>query len=813
MASESPEPHNRGERWSEVITLRVILRDGRVADVREATGSPAERSMLKDLFQGVSQTSLYYRFFHAVREVDDKTIAEMLASDLPDKYALLLISGDTIIGISHFMRTDQEGAEIDFVVDERFHGYGIGTLLLEEMADVAWRYGLRRFEAYVLQENQKMIQLFRNSGFEVQHHYDPGDYTAVRMVLPLAETERGRALRDTREQMATAASLRPFLHPQTVAVIGASRDPSHLGHVVFRHIVESGFSGTVYPVNPSARAVAGVRAYPRLDDLPEAVDLALLAVPAPQVRQIVDQCIEAHVGAVAILSAGFSDTGAASAQQELAHRLREAGIRLLGPNCFGLLTTSQASPLNASFAPTMPRRGNLAIASQSGALGVAILDYASRLGVGVSSFVSMGNKADVSGNDLLQYWESDPETSLIALYLESFGNPRKFTRICRRLTPVKPVLVVKSARTRGGAAVSEYGAEPRDRVFEGLFRQAGIVRADTLEELFDVAALLDGAILPQGGRIAVVTNSAGGAVITVDSLPKEGLELALPPIDLGFEALADGYRKALPALLRSPDVDAVIVLFIPVGMSQSDEVARKVAEAVEEVAQEQGGPAKPIVANFLLPMDGKAPLGWIDTSCQRIPVYPFPERAVRALGQAVRYARFRNQPRGRIPDLENCDTEAARDLLRGRVPAGAALEQPEVLADVLQHLGLAVGREGAESGTFCARISIAQDPLFGPIMAIEPASRNRAAPLERIVPLTDRDAQALARRCLHAIGQEDDQQVEEALSNLLLRLSRLADEAPEMAAMEILVHFTSPGFTATPQQLRLAPAGEPAPGD
>ena len=764
--------------------------------------------MLHALFQGVSQTSLYYRFFHAVREVDDSKIAEMLQSDLPDKYALLLISGDTIIGISHFLRTDDEGAEIDFFVDERFHGYGIGTLLLEEMADVAWRYGLRRFEAYVLQENQKMIQVFRNSGFEVQHHYDPDDYTAVRMVLPLAETERSRALRDTREQMATAASLRPFLNPQTVAVIGASRDPSHLGHLVFRHIVESGFTGTVYPVNPSARAVAGVRAFPQLRDLPEAVDLALLVLPAMQVREIVSQCIEAHVGSVAILSAGFADAGAVSEQQELAHRLREAGIRLLGPNCFGLLTTTPSAPLNASFAPVLPRRGRMAIASQSGALGVAILDYASRMGVGVSSFVSMGNKADVSGNDLLQYWETDPETSLIALYLESFGNPRKFTRICRRLTREKPVLVVKSARTRGGAAVSEFGGEPRDRIFEGLFRQAGIIRADTLEELFDVAALLDGSPLPAGGRVAVVTNSAGGAVLTVDGLPKEGLELAVPPIDLGFEALADGYRKVLPEVLRNPDVDAVIVLFIPVGMSQSDEVARSIADAVQGVVAESGGTTKPIVANFLLPLDGKVPLGWIDTCCQRIPVYPFPERAVRALGKVVRYARVRNQPHGRIPDLQGCDAASARDLLRQRVAAGGEGDLRELAGAVLTHLGLPAGAGSEDAAGPRVRVLITQDSLFGPIIAVEPVVRSQTAALERIVPLTDRDAQALARRSLHALGMEGDDAAEERLGDALLRLSRLADEAPEVAEMDVVIDIGGQILSCAPRALRLTPAVE-----
>ena len=756
--------------------------------------------MLRELFRGVSATSLYYRFFHAVRGVDDAKIAEMLLSRLPDTFAMLCISGDAIIGISHFLRTDPEAAEVDFVVDERFHGYGIGTLLLEEMAQVAWREGLRRFEAYVLQENVKMIEVFRNSGFEVHQHYDPGDYSTVRMVLPLAETERGRALHDAREQMAAAASLRPFLHPETVAVVGASRDPTHLGHALLRHILESGYTGAVYPVNPSAHAVAGVRAYARLADVPEHVDLALLLVPAAQVQDLVTECIEAKVGGVAVLSAAFGEAEERLLERKIAERLREAGIRLLGPNCFGLLSTSQEVPLNASFAPAMPSRGRLAVASQSGALGVAILDYASRMGLGVSSFVSLGNKADISGNDLLQYWEKDPDTSLVALYLESFGNPRKFTRICRRLTREKPVLVVKGARTEEGAAVSEAGDAPRDRTFAGLFRQAGIIRADTLEELFDVAALLDQGPLPAGGRVAVLTNSAGGAVITVDSLPREGLELARPPVDVGFDALPDRYRRALPELLRDPAVDAVIVLFIPVGRSASADVAESIAAAVAEVAAESGGATKPIVANFLLPPDGRT-FDWVETCCQRIPVYPFPERAVRALGQAVRYARHRAQPHGRIPDLAGCDAAAARDILRGQAASATPLPQEVLLHRMAHHLGLNCAADGEEGASL--RVSIAEDPHFGPTISVWAGGGVRR---ERIVPLTDLDAQALARLSLRALGAQGEDRAADALADALMRLSRLADEAPELAELTVLMEAVGEEVRCVPLHVRWSDA-------
>ncbi len=777
--------------------MRVILRDGRVADLREATGAPDEREMLKEFFRNASPTSIYYRFFHALREVDDRKIDDMLRSEQPDTYALLCVSGDEILGISHYIRTDEATAEVDFFVDERFHGFGIGTLLLDQMADVAWRHGLRTFEAYALQENQKMINLLQHSGYSVKQHFLPGDYSTLVMALPLGETERSRALRDAREQLATAASLQPFLHPKTIAVVGASRDPARLGHLVFRHVLASGFYGTVYPVNPSAHSIAGVRAYPSLAQLPEAVDLALLVVPAEKVESVVDECIAAKVGGVAILSAGLAG-GEQQRERDIAGRLRAAGIRLLGPNCFGLLTTEEASPLNASFAPALPRRGRLAIASQSGALGVAILDYASRIGVGVSSFVSMGDKTDVSGNDLLQYWEDDPDTDLVALYLESFGNPAKFSRIARRISPHKPILVVKSARTRGGAAVSGVrgGEDPRDRTYEGLFRQTGVIRADTIEELFDVAAVLAASPRPAGRRVAVVTNSAGGAVITVDELPRHGLEIVRSPIDLGFEALPSGYRRTLPDVLRDESVDAVIVLFVPVGISHGEEVAQGIAEAVREVVDE--GIRKPIVANFLLsPQDGPA-LGWIEAGEQRIPVYPFPERAVRALGQTVRYAEHHRQPTGRIPDLPGSDPARAREIVRGLV--GQTEEAaPDVAAEVLAAMGIA---QAVQPAAARLRAEIAQDALFGPVLQVEPLTPNPAETQERIIPLTDRDAAALAQICLAPFGPAAAGG-RDALADSLLRLSRLVEEVPEIAGLRVEVGVGAEGAAVGPAVLRL----------
>ncbi|BAS26134.1 bifunctional acetate--CoA ligase family protein/GNAT family N-acetyltransferase [Limnochorda pilosa] len=873
---------------------RVILRDGTVADLRPARNDHRDRSMLRELFRNASAESRYFRFFTSVGEVDAKWIEQMVTADGVSALSLVCVAGDHILGIGNYVRSEPaDTAEVAFFVDDRYHGKGLGTLLLEHLAQAAWRNGLKRFEAFVLRDNHKMMQVFHDSGFEAEERWDPkNDPRELRVVLPLGETERTRALQATREKLATAASLQPFFRPQSVAVVGASRDPDRLGHALFRHILDGGFQGTVYPVNPSARSVAAVRSYPSLKEVPEPVDLAVVVVPAAQVLAVVDEAVEAGVRGVLVTSAGFSETGAVGLELErqALHRLRDAGIRLIGPNCLGLLNTHPEVRFNASFAPTLPRRGRVAIASHSGALGIAILEYASRIGVGVSSFASLGNKPDVSGNDLLQYWADDPDTEMIILYLESFGNPRKFSRICREITPHKPILAVKGARTAAGLAVSEkrtVAVAASDVVVEGLFRQAGIIRADTLEDLFDAAALLAAGPLPEGRRVAVVTNTAGGAVITVDALPGQELELARPPIDLGFEALAEGYRAALPELLRDPDVDAVIVLFIPVGTQEEEAVAQAIVDAVQEVAGRSDlaagrerfqGIRKPIVANFLM-SPGGGPVRYLEAEGQRIPVYPFPERAVRALGAVARYAEFRRRPRGRVPDLPGADSGQARALAR-EVLAGAASPpeeglwlEPEQTAALLGAMGIRLSpdgelsvpashtaaavfeRDGNGSGEAgqpgagaseeprkapLARLAlgVAYDRLFGPVIGAQPlgvawqpgasgepgetpAAPARGAgatapperplihraPLVRITPLTDLDAHEMARAALSGFTPAVARACAEGLADLLLRLSRLAEEVPEVVEVDLPeVDLTEAHCSARGASVRVAPA-------
>ncbi len=738
--------------------------------------------MLRDLFRQASPDALYNRFFHVVKEVNEDEIDRMILANNRGK-SLVCVSQNQILGIGHYVMVSETTAEVAFFVDERIQGRGLGTLLLEHLAEMAWRRGVLQFEAYVLSENQRMLRVFQDSGYEFHEQQDSG---VIHLVLPLQQTERIHALAGAREKLATAASLRAFFEPSVVAVVGASRDSHRLGHLLLQHVLHGSFAGVVYPVNPSAHAVLGVRAYPSVKDVPEAVDLVVIVVPRELVADVARDCVEARVRGVLITSAGFSDRDDVGAQleQDVTHMLRHEGIRLVGPNSLGIINTDGKVHMNASFSPALPPKGQVAIASQSGALGIAILDYASRMGVGVSSFVSTGNKADVSSNDLLQYWEDDPATHMILLYLESFGNPRKFTRIARRITQHKPILAVKSARSPEAMIAPEVSSEHYgdDTLVKALFQQTGIIRADTLQELFDVAALFSSMPLPAGKRVQVIANASGAAVITVDALQTGGLRLAHAPIDLGFTALAPRYSEEVHKALNDPEVDAIIVVFIPVGISEAAGVSLAIRDVVA-----QNGLVKPIVANFL--MTGPGPIDYIQGKTFRIPVYPFPELAVRALVQVSRYAAYRRQPLGHLPDLERVDMTRARSLVHGWQTQTECWIGPENSFKLLEMAGLSSMREGRHETSLMMRMSVncRLDSLFGPILTARVMEESNQA-FSRLIPLTDRDALWLAHAVLK--GEEVGDDVALLVTDVLLRLSRLIDEVPEIMELtlgEILV--------------------------
>ena len=487
-----------------------------------------------------------------------------------------------------------------------------------------------------------------------------------------------------------ARSLRPLLVPRSVAVIGASRTPSSLGRRVLDALVAGGFGGPIYPVNAEADAIAGRRCFRSVRDLPPGVDLAVVAVPAPAVLTVVDEAIAAGVGALLVITAGFAEIGEAgrTLQNELVARVRRAGIRMVGPNCMGLINT--AIDLNASFSPVLPPRGPVAFSSQSGALGLTILELARDRGIGLSAFVSVGNKADVSSNDLIEYWETDPTTSVILLYLESFGNPRNFAEMARRIGRSKPIIAVKSGRTRAGlrAATSHTAAlAATDSVVDALFRSTGVIRAETIDEMFDLASCLSSQPLPKGRRVAVVTNAGGPGILAVDACERAGLSVVEfseatrgklaaflsasaslgNPVDMVASAGGDDYRRAIEVVLSGDEVDALLILYTPVDPAQSISTLSGIRAGIG--AARAAGNRKPVLACLMAEASKPKPL---EVGDERIPTYAFPENAVRALSKAASYAEWRNLPPGTLATFADAQPDVARALVAGVVAARGA---------------------------------------------------------------------------------------------------------------------------------------------
>jgi acetyl coenzyme A synthetase (ADP forming)-like protein len=495
--------------------------------------------------------------------------------------------------------------------------------------------------------------------------------------------------------------LKALFEPRSVAVVGAGRERGKIGSEVLHNILAAGFPGRVAAVHPSSAAIEGVPTFARVDLIPGDVDLVVVCVPAAEVPRVVDDCISKRVKAIVIITAGFGETGAAgrAVQSAIVSKTRAAGIRLVGPNCMGLLNTDPVQPLNATFSPVFPPAGRVAMSTQSGALGLAVIDYARELGIGLSSFVSIGNKADVSTNDLIEYWAEDPRTDVIVLYVESFGNPAKFSRIAKRVGRSKPIIAVKAGRSSAGAraATSHTGAlASRDAVADAMFQQCGVIRTTTLEELFDTARLLANQPLPAGRRVAILTNAGGPAILAADACERLGLALPplsehavsalrsfLPaaasvgnPVDMLASASAADYRRALPLLLADDGIDAVLVIFIPPLATTNDDVARAIRQAGS------AAPAKPVLAVLMAAHDPPRDL-------ESIPCYRFPEGAAAALARAVAYAEWRRGPQGTVPDLR-LDTAAAHRVVEHAAARGAGWLSLSECEALLGAAGIAV---------------------------------------------------------------------------------------------------------------------------
>jgi len=670
---------------SATAAVDVILRDGSTLRLRAPAHNDA--GALVAFFGRLSKHSLYLRF-HGIRHVDAGLVEHVLDPNWVDNGALIgsladADGGERIVALAEYARLrDPMVAEVAFTIADEFQGRGAAPRLLEQLAVRAADVGIESFVAEVLLENNAMLSVFRDAGFEVSRALEGGE---VEVHFPIASTHTFRAHVEERDHLAVAASLRPFFAPSTVAVIGASKRRGSIGGELFRNILAADFAGAAYPVNRGGAAVAGVRGYDAIDEIPDQIDLAVICVPGDRVLESADAALRQGVRALCVISAGFAEVGSVGAerQRQLLALVRAHGARLVGPNCLGIAVP--ALGLNATFAPRALPAGRIAFSSQSGALGLALLEKASEQGLGFSAFVSIGNKADVSSNDLLEWWEEDDETDLVLLYLESFGNPQKFARVAGRLARRKPIVALKAGRSRAGArAASSHTAAlaGSDAAVDALFRNAGVLRARNLEELVDIATLLSSQPLPKGRRVAVLTNAGGLGILCADACDAAGLELpelapetraalaaVLPaeasvanPVDLLGSATGATYAQTLPFVLRDPGIDAVIVLFVPPVVAGAEEVAATLRATLDREA-----PEKPVLA-VVVSADGTP--ASLKERGSPVATFSYPESAAHALGVAAGRAEWLRRPAGTVPLLDGVDRAAARQLVDGALAAG-----------------------------------------------------------------------------------------------------------------------------------------------
>lgn len=684
----------------------VVLRDGSTTHVRALR--PSDEPALYAFLRALSPESRRLRFGGGVSDVALAREARRAAQvETAHGLGLVATAGHDahIVGHAEYAGIRGDRAEAGFAVADAYQGRGLGTVLVGQLAQLASARGIRTFEAIVLPQNYQMLTVFRESGFPVRTHASPGE---IRVELPTELTAPALERFEVRDWTAAVHAMEAFFRPRSVAVIGASRERGTISGEVLHNLLSYGFVGAVLPVNPKAAVVQSIVAYPTVEAVPGPVDLAVIVVPAARVLATAEACGRKGVRALVVISAGFSETDAdGRARQEALVRIcRQAGMRLIGPNCMGILNTDPAVRLNATFAPVPPPAGRVGFLSQSGALGLTVMDHARVLGLGLSTFVSVGNKADISGNDLLRYWAQDANTHVILLYLESFGNPRKFARIARRVARAKPIVAVKSGRSPAGARAtgSHTGAliAASEVTVDALFRFTGVIRTDTLAEMFDVASLLASQPLPSGRRVAILTNAGGPGILCADACAAEGLETPvlgeatqaalralLPheasvqnPVDMIASATADQYREAIRIVAGDPAVDALVVIFIPPLVTKAEDVARTIVDGVRAL-----GGGKPLLTVFMQAHGVPEALRAGDV---HVPSFAFPEDAVIALAHAARYAEWRARPLpppARLPGVRRDEAAAVVAAALGRGPGWLA---PDEVSKLLSCYGLPV---------------------------------------------------------------------------------------------------------------------------
>ncbi|WP_129657697.1 bifunctional GNAT family N-acetyltransferase/acetate--CoA ligase family protein [Rothia halotolerans] len=694
MADEIPYPSH----WE----ADVVLRDGATAHLRPVL--PTDQDALTAMYSGQSERTIYLRFFTYKSTLSARELTRFTTVDHHDRVAFVMMNGNEMIGIGRYDRTDEPTeAEVAFFISDAHHGRGIGSILLEHLAAAGLENGITRFSAEVLPENRKMLDVFSDAGYELSRGYDDG---VIAVHFDIDPTERSRAVMEAREHRAEAKSVSTLVAPRSVAVIGASRDAHQIGHEILVNIVEGGFAGPVYGVNPEALELAGMQSYATIGEVPETVDLAVIAVPISAVADVVEQCGRAGVRGVLIVTSGYADDGARgrARQQALVRVARTYGMRVIGPASLGVINTDPAVSLCASPSMGHPLHGTLGMFSQSAAIGAMLYTAAHRRAIGVSSVLSAGNRADVSGNDLMQYWEDDPDTLACCMYLESIGNPRKFSRIARRLARTKPLIVAKSEVTGLQLPPGHTGrtSSAPPRAISEMFRQAGVIRAETNEHLMDIAQVLVSQPLPAGRRVAVFSNAFALAGVVSDACASHGVEVSFAEgaLDTSSEDLdpLDLIRESVLGALGSSEVDAAVATFLPSPLVS----AREISEVLMDCAARTG---KPVLAAYSGILDASAVQRGVHASPRvtedgkelpGLPCFESPGGAVGALAAIVEYAEWREKEEALLAEVDGTDRKAAERVigeLSARVPGEGLLRlDQEETTRLLETYGIEVLR-------------------------------------------------------------------------------------------------------------------------
>ena len=722
----------------------ALLADGTTVEIRPAT--PDDFDAVKAMHDAMSPDNSYLRFFNLSRHSGEREARRICRDPAPGSLALLAVADGEVVGVASYVpRREQSGlAEVSFAVADHMHHRGIATLLLEHLVSLARSRQIVTFTAETLTENKAMLQVFANAGLPVERRYKDGVYELT-FPLPSQNTDSYLDVVAERERSADVASLRHIFAPESVAVIGASRRRGTVGRAILDNIRAAGYGGRLYTVNPRARQIGGERCLASPLDLPEPADLAVIALPAAKVLDVAEQCGQRGVRSLVVVTAGLD----AAQSADLLAVCRRHGMRLVGPDCFGVAVPGIG--LDATFAVRPARPGVTGLVMQSGGLGFALVDHLSRLGIGISSFASVGDKLDVSGNDMLLWWEHDGLTRLAILYIESFGNSRKFARTARRVSAAMPVLTVQ--------------AEPAAP--QALFEQAGVITTRGFGELAETAALLATQPIPAGRTVAIVSNVGSAGTLAADACADLGLSVHHPhgqarrrlhalartvtgPVDTGAPVSAEAFRQCLELLAGDDEVNAVLAIVLPTG-----------ATGDLEAAIQQADMPKPLAAVVLTQPESVRLLN------NRVPAYGSPEAAVRALARAAGYGAWRAAPRGQVPALPDVRTEDARALVRGSAPGWLG---PAQAAELLRCYGIPLA-DLAPPGPQ-VKVRVAGDRVFGPLVTVQAGDSSRTA---RFTPLTDVDAAYLTR-------SRPDLDV---LHDLLLRVSRLADDLPEVTELDL----------------------------